>query len=154
MPPRKMRTTSRSSSYRGTSFWKPAGSTYTTTTYPLNSPKFKCVRQECQWRMGSYKNVYSQFTGAGTSTYLSPTTANKWMKYVNSGSQVYKWTNRDFCRHFGSKWAQSSPTTVRRYLQQKFGRTIKDVTRGKGNCWLVATTKTPTTRPFTTYTWK
>jgi hypothetical protein len=137
-------------------------SRYTTTTkrntwnspsYPCNSPKFSGPKNECQWRIGSYRNVYSQFTGAGNKTVFSPTIANKWVRYVNNGVQVYKFTNKDFCRYFGMRWATATPTAARKYLYGKYGSKIKDVVRGKGNCWLVATTKTPTVRPFTNYNW-
>jgi hypothetical protein len=123
-------------------------------SYACNSPKFRGVRTECQWRMGSYYNVYTQFNGAGRSTVISPTTANKWMRYVNNGVQVYKFTQRDFSRYFGAKWANNTPTAIRRYLANKYGTMIKDVTRGKGNCWLIATSRTPTARPFANYNWK
>lgn len=105
-------------------------------------------------RMGSYRNVYTQFTGAGMKTSFSPTTANRWMRYVNNGVQVYKFNNIDFCRYFGNRWAQGTPKSAYRYLRNHYGNTIKDVTRGKGNCWLIATTRTPTARPFLNYNWK
>ena len=126
----------------------------TTTTYTCNSPKFRTVQQECQWRMGSYRNVYNQFTGTGRKTVFSPTTANRWMRYVNNGVQVYKFTNQDFCRYFGSRWARSTSRAAYTYLNNHFGTSIKDVTRGKGNCWLIAATRTPTARPFANYIWR
>ncbi len=153
MPPRK---TARRNNW--TNRWTTRTYTHrrptTSTTYPCNSPKFRTAREECQWRMGSYRNVYAQFTGAGTKTFFSPTNANKWMRYINSGAQVYKFNNKDFCRYFGRRWNNSSPRTAFRYLRQKYGTTIKDVTRGKGNCWLIATSRTPTARPFNNYPWK
>ncbi len=155
MPPRKTTTTSRKN-YEWN--W---GSTYrydkrtptTTTTWPCNSPKFRIVRNECQWRMGSYRNVYSQFAGAGRWAYMSPTTANRWIRYVNNGAQVYKFSNRDFCNYWGNKWANANPRTAYQYLKNHYGSIIKDVTRGKGNCWLIATSRTPTARPFNNYNW-
>ena len=123
------------------------------TCYTCNSPKFRNVQQECQMRMGSYRNVYTQITGAGMRTNVSPTTANRWMKYVNNGVQVFKFTNKDFCTHFGNRWTYTTPTAAYRYLKTRYGNTIKDVTRGRGNCWLVATTRTPAARPFTNYNW-
>jgi hypothetical protein len=128
--------------------------TKTTMTYTKASPAYKRARNECEWRMGSYRLIYSQFTGAGTKTPFSPNAANKWIKYVNTGYRVYKWTNRDFCRYFGMQWQTASPTSCYRWMRRKFGACIKDVTRGKGSTWLVATTPTVTARPFTTYTWK
>ncbi len=125
-----------------------------TAGYPINSPRFRGVRDECQQRMGSFKNVYMQISGTGTKTIFSPTNANKWMKYANSGVQVYKFTNKDFTKYFGDKWAKSTPRTTCQYLRQKYGNTIKDAVRGKGNCWLIAANKTPGARPFTSYNWK
>lgn len=152
MPPRKTnrnyRTTNRSTTTRRTT------KSPTTNTYATNSPKFTPVKQECQWRIGSYRNLYSQFTGAGSKTLFSPTNANKWIKYVNNGVRVYKFNNNEFTKNFGTQFANLTPTSARKGLQKKFGTCIKDVTRGKGNCWLVATTKNPTGRPFNNYNWK
>lgn len=153
MPPRKTYNT-----YRKNTFSKSWMTTqqyrWNPTTYPCNSPAFKTAQRECQWRMGSYWNVYTQFTGAGARTNLSPTNANKWTKYVTNGFQVYRFTNKDFCRYFGAKWAYTSPKSAYQYLRNHYGTAIKDVTRGKGNCWLIATTRTPTGRPFINYDWK
>ncbi|GEM_PF-1224193 len=153
MPPRKTRTTTRKNYYYGSAYRTAKRTWYQPTTYPCNSPKFNQVRNECQWRMGSYWNVYAQFTGAGGRTNLSPTTANRWMRYVNNGVQVYRFSNTDFCKYFGSKWANSTPRAAYQYLRSRYGNAIKDITRGKGNCWLVATTRTPMTRPFVNYNW-
>jgi hypothetical protein len=125
--------------------------TATCTTWPCNLPKFRTVRTECQWRMGSYRNVYSQFTNTSRFAYMSPTTANRWIRYVNNGAQVYKFTNRDFCNYWGSNF--TNPHMAYQYLRNHYGNIIKDVTRGKGNCWLIATTRTPTGRPFMNYNW-
>ena len=125
-----------------------------TATYYCNSPKFRGVRNECQWRMGSYWNVYSQIAGTGKTTTFSPTTANRWMKYVNNGVQVYKFTHKDFCNCFGDRWAQTTSGATQRFLRNRYGAAIKDVTRGRGNCWLIAATRTPTARPFINYNWK
>jgi hypothetical protein len=155
MPPRKSTTTYRKSNYYHDKTYWPTRQMYTpTATYPCNSPKYKWVQQECQWRIGSYRNVYSQFTGAGTKTNISPATANKWMKYVNHGAMVYKFTNKDFCRYFGNRWAYSTSRAAYQYLKNHYGTAIKDVTRGKGNCWLIATTRTPASRPFNNYNWR
>ena len=134
--------------------WKPTKPTYwPTANYPCNSPKFKPVRFECQWRIGSYRNIYSQFAGNLSTSPFSPTTAYKWVRYVNAGVRVYKFNNTEFCRYFGHNLARFTPMAARQYLKQKFGPGIKDVTRGNNNCWLVATTKSVTGRPFTSYTW-
>ena len=124
------------------------------TTYACSSPRFRTTKQECQWRIGSYRNVYSQFTPAGTKTIFSPTTANKWIKYVNNGALVYKFNNVQFSRYFGTRWTSGTPTAARQFMRRKFGAGIKDVTRGKGNCWLVAATKNMNRYPFSNYSWK
>jgi len=124
------------------------------TTYACHSRRFRPPRKECQWRIGSYRNVYSQFTPAGSQTVLSPTTATKWIKYVNNGALVYKFNNAPFSRYFGPRWTTGTPTAARQYMRRKFGAGIKDVTRGKGNCWLVATTKNMNRSPFCNYNWK
>lgn len=134
--------------------YKTTKTTHTpTAAYPCSSPKYKNAKDECQWRMGSYRNVYAQFSGAGSKTAFSPTTANRWIKYVNSGARVYKFNQTDFNKYFGQHWATGTPTAARTYLKKKYGSGIKDVTRGKGNCWLVATTKTVAGRPFNNYPW-
>jgi len=124
------------------------------TTFTKNSPAFKNVRDECQWRMGSYRTVWSQFTGAGQRTPFSPTNANRWLRYVNSGYRVYKWTPKDFYRYFGQQWQQQTPTSCYRWMRRKYGACIKDITRGAGNCWLVATSPSVTGYPFQSYRWK
>lgn len=125
-----------------------------TTQYAANSPKFRAAREECQWRIGSYQNVYSQFSG-NQKTAFSPTTANKWLRYINNGGRVYKFTNQQFCKFFGNRWwtVASSTTNARQFLRNKFGAFIKDVARGNNNTWLVATSKNVTGKYFTNYTW-
>jgi len=93
MPPRKTTTTSRKNYYHGNTCRTAKRTLSHTATYLCNSPKFKGLRNECQWRMGSYHNVYSQFTGTGQKTTISPTIANRWMKYVNNGVQVFNLTD-------------------------------------------------------------
>ncbi len=122
------------------------------TRYTCNSPKFRGPKQECQWRIGSYRNVYSQFSG-GTKTTLSPTMANRWIKYVNNGNRVYKVTGAEFDKSFGAQWSNMTPTSARRWLKKKFGTSVKDVTKGKGNTWLIASTKNLTGRPFNKQNW-
>ncbi|MBK9121127.1 MAG: hypothetical protein IPM18_16215 [Phycisphaerales bacterium] len=123
-------------------------------TYSTRSPKFRAAQNEVQWRIGSYRNIQTQFSGPGVKTPVSPTTVSKWIKYVNNGVQVYKFTNKQFQTYFGAKTANSNPTVVRKQLATRFGASIKDVTRGKGNTWLIAATRTPTARPFANYPWK
>lgn len=133
---------------------KPAN--WNATTYSGNSPKFNAARQECQWRMGSYRNVYSQFSGS-SKTAFSPTTANKWVRYVNNNFRVYRFTQQQFNKFFGAAGSYgtsfNSPTTIKTFLRRKFGAFIKDVTRGNNNTWLIATSKNVTGRPFTQYNW-
>jgi hypothetical protein len=118
-----------------------------------NPTQFRNANQEIQWRLGSYRNIYSQFNGAGT-TPFSPTNANKWIRYVNTGTRVYKFNNQQFTNYFGFQWNNSTPNATYRWMRQKFGAGIKAVARGKGNCWLVAATERITARPFCNYTWK
>ncbi|MGD8451893.1 MAG: hypothetical protein PVJ57_08745 [Phycisphaerae bacterium] len=125
-----------------------------TSNYSCQATAFNQPRQECQWRMGSYRNVYSQFTGATKQTPFSPTQANKWLRYANNGYRIYKFTNKDFTRHFGNQWTNTTPTTCQRWMKQKYGSGIKAVTRGRGNTWLIATTGNVNARPFQNYTWK
>lgn len=153
MPPRKTMRLSHRRSYRSRTTRRTSRSRASHTYYPCSSPKFSTVKTECKWRIGSYRNVYSQFSGASTKTIFSPTNASKWMRYVNNGARVYKFNNNQFTRYFGSQWTLNT-RTARQYLRRKFGPSIKDVIRGKGNCWLVATTKSVTGRPFNTYQWK
>ena len=87
-------------------------------------------------------------------TAFSPTSVNKWIKYVDHGACVYKFNNKDFCKYFGNQWATSSPTSAFRFLKQKFGTGVKAVTRGKANCWLVAATPQMNGRPWNNYNWK
>jgi hypothetical protein len=144
MPPRKTNTTTRN-------IWKNTN-TRTCTQYACNSPKYRIAKNECQCRIGSYRNVYSQIN-TGTRTTWSPATANRWVKYVNSGVRVYRFTTTDFNRYFGTKWGMTPTATTRNYLRRKYGTGVKDVTRGT-NCWLIATTRNVTGRPFNTYNWR
>ncbi len=124
------------------------------TTYTKSSAAFRNVRGEYEWRMQSYRTVYTQFTGAGQKTPFSPTNANRWLRYINQGYRVYNWTNREFCRFFGAQWQTGSPTACFRYMRQRFGSTVKAVARGKGNCWLVATSQHVNGQPFRNYRWR
>ncbi len=154
MRPRKTTTNSRKN-YYGT-MYRTARRNHpiNNTTWSCNSPRFHTLRNQFQWRIGSYQNVYNQFT-TGRKTVFSPNTANRWMRYVNNGVQVYEFTHRNFVRFFGPNLANQSPTTIHRYLAYRYGKsTIKDVARGNNNTWLIATTRTPTARPFRNYNWK
>lgn len=134
----------------------PANTRRTTTmntNYATTARAFTQPRSECQARIGSYRNVYQQFTGT-QKTPFSPTNANKWIKFVNQGFRVFQWNNQDFCRHFGAQWNNNNPTTCFRWMRQKYGTTIKAVTRGRNNTWLVATSPNVAARPFNNYNWK
>ncbi len=154
------RTTNRGWSWSGgtrggtTSRTTVGGGTTGGSGWPCNSPKFSPVRSECETRIASYRNIYSQCSGVGRQTAFSPTTANRWVKFINSGARVYKFSSAQFSRYFGSQWTGGTPTTCFRYLRQRFGTGIKAVTRGKGNCWLVCASSSVTARPFATYNWK
>jgi hypothetical protein len=123
-----------------------------TTSYSPN--KYATYRKELQAKIGSYRTLHQQCTGTGKVTAFSPTGANKWINYVDQGACIYKWNHTQFCRTFGFHSANVTPTYVYRYLRQKYGSGVKAVTRGKGNCWLVAATPKITARPFYNYNWK
>jgi hypothetical protein len=140
--------------------WK-SGIKYGRTTTRKNWPttsysptKYTNYKKELQAKIGSYRTINQQFTGAGKVTAFSPTGANKWINYVNQGAWVYKWNNAQFCRYFGTHWNNATPNAAYRYLKQKYGAGIKAVTRGKGNYWLVAAMPKVNARPFYTYNWK
>ena len=124
---------------------------HSSTSY--NPTMYKTARNEIQWRVCSYRYIHNQFNGTGKVTAFSPTTANRWIKWVDSGARVYKFTNTNFCKFFGTQWNTNSPTACMRWMRQKFGNGIKGVARGKGNCWLVAATTNFTSRPFRNYDW-
>jgi hypothetical protein len=128
-------------------------STVTGDTWPTSSPKFATVRDECAWRIGSYRSIYSQVTGSGTTPAFSPTVAQRWVRFVNTGTPVYKFTAVQFARNFGAQFNTAAPTAAFRFLRGKFGTGIKAVTRGKGGVWLVAATPRVTARPFRNYSW-
>jgi hypothetical protein len=128
------------------------GSTYSGTCY--SPTKYNTYKKTLQAKIGSYRTIHQQFTGTGKVTAFSPAGANKWIKYVDQGAWVYKFNNTQFSKFWGPYWNDPSPTVAFRYLQKKYGSNIKAVTRGKGNCWLVAAMPKLTARAFSTYTWK
>jgi hypothetical protein len=137
-----------------TSWWSSTGSATSVRLWQTNSPKFSGVRDECQWRMSSYRNVYEQCSGAGRTYGFSPTAVNRWMKFINQGCPVYKFSNRDFCKFFGNEWTSGSASAAFKFLKSEFGTGVKAVARGKGNCWLVAARSTVSGKPFVNYDWK
>jgi hypothetical protein len=127
-------------------------SSYATTWYHPN--KYNTYKKTLQAKICSYRTINQQFTGTGKVTAFSPAGANKWIKYVDQGAWVYKFSTPQFCKFWGNNWNSPTPTVAFRYLQKKFGTCIKGVTQGKGNYWLVAATPKLTARPFSTYIWK
>lgn len=129
-----------------------AGSLVSSTTY--SPSKYSNIREQLQQRAASYRTLYSECSGPGMVTCFSPTTAKSWVRFVDNGCNIYRWNNNEFVRNFGSQFSSFNNTTAFRTLRQRFGAGIKAVTRGKGNCWLVAATDSVSARPFTNYTWK
>jgi len=125
-----------------------------THTASYSPTQYNNYRKECQARIGSYRMLNQQFSGAGKVTAFSPTVANRWVKWANDGCRIYKFSQTQFSGFFGAKWNNPTPTAACRFLKNKFGNGIKAVTRGKGNYWLVAATPRVTARPFSTYNWK
>lgn len=136
----------------GSSYSSSTGSTSNTTSYPTT--KFSNQRTEITAKIGSFRTINQQVSGAGKVTAFSPATCDKWINLVNDGCNVYKFTNTEFVRIFGSQFNYCTPTVAQRILNNRFGTGIKAVTRGKGNSWLVAATDRVTARPFSNYTWK
>jgi hypothetical protein len=145
-------TTSNRSSWGSTGVGSGSSASWNTTTYSPN--KFSTQRNEITAKIGSFRTINQQVTGAGKVKAFSPATCSKWIGLVNDGCNVYKFTHNEFCRHFGSQFNYCTPTAAQRILSNRFGQGIKGVTRGKGNTWLVAATDRVTARPFSTYNWK
>ena len=137
----------------GSSWTSGRSSTTNTTTWSPNSPQFTPIKNECQARICSYKNIYSQFSGTGK-TCFSPSNANKWLKLINNGTLVYKFSNPQFVQTFGRNVSNLTPNAITRLFQQRFGQGVKNVTRGNNNCWLVAANPNVTATPFRNYSWK
>jgi hypothetical protein len=125
-----------------------------TPSWSYNPSQFSKPRQEIECRIWSYRMLNQQFSGSGKVTAFSPTTATRWVKFVNDGAYVYKFANKDFCRWFGNYWTGSSPNAAYKYLRKRFGSGIKAVARGRGNAWLVCAMPTVSARPFSNYNWK
>lgn len=120
-----------------------------------NPRQFAGYRQEVAAKIGSFRNINQQFTGAGKVTTFSPTGAARWINFVNQGARIYKFNNTQFARMFGAGWNPNTPPSVAlRQLKKKFGTGIKAVAPGKGNNWLVAASPNVSAKPFSTYNWK
>ncbi len=128
-------------------------STGTRSSTSYSPTQYSTARNEIQARVGSYKNLNSQFTGSGRVTAFSPTTANRWIKLVNNGARVFKFSNKEFTQKFGARFGEFTPTAACRELRKKFGQGVKAVTRGKGSNWLVACSPNISARPFGSYNW-
>jgi len=134
--------------------WGSYGSSSRSTSSTSYSPtQFNNVREQCQQRVTSYRTIASQCSGPGRVNWFSPSTANKFVRYVNSGCLVYKFSNPEFCRSFGRQFSNTNNATAFRLLKNKFGSGIKAVTRGKNNCWLVCASTNVNGRPFSQYNW-
>ena len=133
----------------------PSASRPSASSRTYSPTQFKNVNKNIQQWIGSFRNIRTQFNGAGRVSAFSPTGVNKWIKFVNSGAFIYKFTNVDFCKKFSNSFSSptTSPTAACRNLKRKFGTGIKAVTRGKGGCWLIAATPTVSGRPFSNYKW-
>ncbi|MCA9244670.1 MAG: hypothetical protein KDA32_11975 [Phycisphaerales bacterium] len=145
------RRTSASSTWNRSSSYGRTTSARSTNSY--SPTQFSTARNEIQARMGSYKNLQSQFSGSSRVTAFSPTTANRWMKLVNNGVRVFKFSNKEFTQKFGARFAEFSPTAACRELRKKYGQGVKAVTRGNGSNWLIACSPNISARPFGGYKW-
>ena len=125
-----------------------------TTGSTFNPRKFITARKEVVARIGSYQALSNQWSGISNVTGFSPTTANRWIRFVSNGSRIYSFSSGQFSRLFGSEWNHSSPTTAYRFLRRKYGAGIKAVTRGRNNTWLIAASPNISARPFSNYNWK
>src|SRR5262245_54958418 len=131
-------TTSRSGGWRTTT----SSSSSRTTGRSFSASSFNKITSNIQQKIGSYRNIWSQFK-SGSTTCFTPGTANKWINLIDNGANVYKFTGNDFARWFGTNYSSTwSPSTATRYCKQRFGTGIKAVSRGKGNCWLVCASST------------
>lgn len=129
--------------------WKP------TTAY--SPSKFGQTRKQLTAKIASFRTINQQIGGTGKVTAFSPTNANKWIKFVNNGANVYKFSGAQWNRHFGKLFNSTSavsPTTAMKALKKQFGSGIKAVTKGKGNSWLVAATPSVHASPFKNYSFK
>lgn len=143
----------------GTSFGGTYGTRNTSRTTGTGSTgwaptKYSNLRQNVQAKIGSFKTINQQCTGTGKVVAFSPTTANKWVKFIDNGCWIYKFSNKDFTKFFGTGFSGTfTPSNAQRFLQKKFGAGIKAVTRGKNSSWLIAATPNVSGRPFNNYNW-
>lgn len=139
--------TTTNKTYGRTTMTHSAGSYYSPT-------KYNTYKKDLQAKIGSYRTINQQFSGATKVTAFSPTGAGKWIKYVNQGANIYKFSSKDFQKFWGKNWNNPTPTAAYNFMKKKFGVNIKAVTQGKGSYWLVAANPKISARQFTTYNWK
>ncbi len=122
-----------------------------------SASQWRPIRQDLTARIASFRTIHQQVSGPGNNTPFSPTAAKSWIRFVNNGCYVYKFSNSQFNKFFGKFFGANpnpSPTAACRFLKSQFGNGIKAVARGKGNTWLVAASPNVNARPFSTYTFK
>ncbi len=140
---------------RSTSGKTTAGRTTTKASAGYSPSKFNDIRQNIQQRVGSYRNIYAQVSGASKVTAFSPKTAQQWTKFINNGCNVYKFNTQQCSRFFGQQQFDSSTTnrTATQLFRAKFGAGVKAVAQARGNAWLVAATNNVNQGPFKNYKW-
>jgi hypothetical protein len=157
------------STWKSTSYnTKSYGTSHSTPWRSGTSTKFNVPVNTMQGKIGSFRTLTQQCTPTGCFT---PTTANKWINFVNDGAFVYKFNNQQFnklCNVTNSTTNTShnrsyntttnhgtfSNTAAFNTLRKKFGAGIKAVTKTNSHYWLVAATPSVSARPFTHYAWK
>jgi hypothetical protein len=145
---------SRYSSTSRTGGWRTSTTSSSRNTgRSFSASSFNKINNNIQQKIGSYRNVWSQCKGTGT-TCFTPTTASKWINLIDNGAYVYKFTGTQFARWFGPNYTSGwSSNTATRFCRQRFGTGIKAVNRGRGNTWLVCASSNVNARPFNTYNW-
>lgn len=143
---------SMSSGSRTSGTYRNHSSTSNRSSHGYSTSSFNTHRNEICAKICSFRTINQQLNGAGKVTTFSPGAANKWINFVNDGARVYKFTNLQMARIFGSDWSNNNSTTnTLRLMKKKFGSGIKAVTKGKSSTWLVAATNNVSKRPFSTY---
>ena len=153
----KRRTTGSFGGSRATKTTRNSSKTWKPTTAYAPS-KFGQTRKQLTAKIASFRTINQQVSGTGKVTAFSPTNANKWIKFVNTGANVYKFSGAQWSRHFGKLFNSTSgavsPSIAMKALKKQFGTGIKAVTKGKGNNWLVAATPSVHASPFKNYSFK
>lgn len=153
---RTYRTSGRRTTGAGRNAWgwnnTTSRNTSSQTSRGYSPSQFSDVRQQIQCRLGSFRTLNSQVSGAGRVTAFSPSVANRWVKFVDQGARVFKFSGREVNRWFGARHDTNtwSNAAAFKWLRWKFGSGIKAVTRGKSGTWLVAASSKLNTGPFRT----